>query len=84
MFYNRGLHVNTKYSFSCADGLIECKVCGTGLMEMKRPYLKKENKWRNMTPTECTQDSSFCCTISDLSTLSLKSHLLSTGSVSFV
>lgn len=59
----RGLHVNHKYPHlgTSADDLIPCEVCGTGLVKVKCPFGHKDNKWRNMMPTECVQDKSFCC-----------------------
>ncbi|XP_022312596.2 uncharacterized protein LOC111117719 [Crassostrea virginica] len=73
-YCTRGLHVNPKYPFlgASADGLIHCERCGTGLVEVKCPYGRKESQWRNMTPNECAQDISFCCELSDLNNLSLK------------
>ena len=67
-FCTSGLHVNPKYPFlgASADGLIHCEVYGTGLVEVKCPYGHKESQWRNMTPTECARDISFCCELSDL------------------
>jgi hypothetical protein len=75
-FYSRGLHVNPKYPFlgASTDGLIQCEICGTGLVEVKCPYGNEENKWRNMTPNECAQSNSFCCELSDPNTLSLKAN----------
>ena len=77
-----GLHVNPKNPFlgASADGLIHCEICGTGLVEVKCPYGHKESQWRNMTPTECAQDISFCCELSEIKS---QLHVSSTGSASY-
>lgn len=39
-----GLHVSKQYPYMCAspDGLVQCKCCGNGLLEIKCTYTHKD------------------------------------------
>ena len=60
---DRGLIVNSKLPFLGAsiDGAVDCEKCGKGIVEIKCPYGDKKDKWRNLTPEECTNSSKFSC-----------------------
>lgn len=55
-----GLFVSNKHPFlgSSVDGKVNCTICGTGVVEIKCPYGRKEEKWRknflkNVLLTHC-------------------------------
>ena len=62
--YAKGLKVNTEYPYlgSSIDGYVKCSKCGEGIVEVKCPYGKKNDRWRNLTPEECCKNKDFCCT----------------------
>ena len=71
-----GLHVNHKIPFlgTSVDGVVDCPTCGLGIVEIKCPYGTKQNKWRNMTVTNCCTDSNFCCELDSSNNISLKKN----------
>lgn len=62
---SRGLLVNPKYPYVGAsiNGLVICEDCGTGLIEVKCPYVseRSDKPWRYMLPMECGKDDNFFC-----------------------
>lgn len=71
-----GVHVSTQYPYlgASVDGLISCSVCGVGVLEIKCPYGRKQDKWRQKTPLECAENQTFCCQLVGPNKLSLKSN----------
>lgn len=61
----RGLYINhkTPYLGTSLDGYVTCENCGTGIVEVKCPFGRKQQSWRHMTPSECCQSSQFCCSL---------------------
>jgi len=59
---NSGLHVNSKYPHlgSSPDGMVSCKCCGLGLVEIKCPFT-----WRCKEPSEACTDPNFSCVLDD-------------------
>ena len=64
---DRGLIVNgnTPYLGASIDGSVMCEKCGEGIVETKCPYGTDREKWRNMSPIDCTLSPSFCCSVDD-------------------
>jgi hypothetical protein len=62
---DRGLIVKFGMPFLGAsiDGLVKCDQCGDSIVEIKCPYGRKYEKWRSMSPADCTKSSTFCCTM---------------------
>ena len=58
-----GLMIHPKYSFLGAspDAIVSCSKCGTGIVEVKCPYGKKENLYRKLDPVACAKVPGFCC-----------------------
>ena len=65
-----GFLVNRLYPHlgSSPDGLVSCTCCGEGLLEIKCP---SSEKWKFLTPEECSKDPAFFCALND-DKLSLK------------
>lgn len=62
-----GLYISSKYPFLGAslDGIITCSKCGVGTLEIKCPYGKKSDIWRNKHPRECASNKGFCAQIDE-------------------
>jgi hypothetical protein len=62
-----GLYLSKKYPFlgASVDGLVHCSTCGTGIVEIKCPYGRKQDKWRNKLPEECADNSLFSCSLQE-------------------
>lgn len=62
-----GLYISSKYPFlgASVDGIITCSKCGVGTLEIKCPYGKKSDNWRNKHPLECASNKSFCAQIDE-------------------
>ena len=70
MVRESGLTVNPQFPFlgTSVDGLVSCSTCGEGILEIKSPYVH-----RNQTPQECAADDGFCSRLVD-GHLRLKDH----------
>ena len=67
-----GLHISKKYPFMGAspDGLVRCKCCGDGLLEIKCTYA-----YRHLTPAEvATQDKNYFVYMGDDGNVKLKTN----------
>ena len=66
-----GLHINPRMPHLGAspDGLIHCNTCGTGVLEIKAQYKK-----RDMTVQEACQDKLFVCDFDTANGLTLKQN----------
>lgn len=62
-----GLYISNKLPFlgASVDGKVHCSICGTGVVEIKCPYGRKEDKWRKKLPEECAANPSFYCELYD-------------------
>ena len=61
-----GLRVSSSAPFlgTSVDGVVSCKKCGNGVLEIKCPYGSNTDMWRNMTPEQCCRTTSkFFCSI---------------------
>lgn len=56
------------------DGVISCSKCGVGILEIKCPYGKGTDKWRNKEPEECSSNKNFFAELSDTGKLLLKKN----------
>lgn len=71
---NVGLIISSQFPFlgSSVDGVISCLKCGVGILEIKCPYRKGTDKWRNKEPEECSSNKNFFAEFSDTGKLMLK------------
>lgn len=71
---NVGLIISSQFPFlgASVDGVISCSKCGVGILEIKCPYGKGTDKWRNTEPEECSLNKNFFAELSDTGKLLLK------------
>lgn len=53
------------YPGASVDGVISCSKCGVGIFEIKCPYGKGTDKWRNKEHEECSSNKNFFAELSD-------------------